>query len=229
MNCIEFRRVVMSEPNRLDADAQAHLDGCELCTRHTAQLREFDAKLLEAMRVGVPDDLAARVSLKVHGAERRRNRWFALAASVVLVAGLASGTWFWLRGGDLHDHVIAHVYHEPELLVHTDQRTPAYDVLPVLNRGNVSLKGDIGEVIHSRLCFFRGNLVAHLVVPGEHGPVTVMLLPDEQVEVPEPVNEEGFRGTIFPVGKGSVAVVGMEEELTEKIEQKFSQAVEWTI
>lgn len=229
MNCIEFRRLISSEPDCQDPGVSAHLSECKTCEGFAAGMHEFDARLRAAMLVDVPADLMAGVERDTLRPRRRTMRWFAVAASVFLVVGLAAGVWLGARSGNLHDAVIAHIYHEPELLVATAEVADAYQMQAVLKRGNVSLKADIGEVTHSSLCLFRGHLVAHVVVRGEQGPVTVLLLPDETVQGPERINEEGFRGTIFPVGTGSIAVVGTADEPTEKIEKQVSQAVEWTI
>ena len=148
----------------------------------------------------------------------------------MLAVGAGFAAWQFSGGASLHDEVIAHIYHEPGLLLlGPDAIEPAETVDAVLQRANVSLKRDIGAVAHAGLCYFRGNLVAHLVVAGRDGPVTVLLLPDEHVDRPTPIHEEGFTGTIVPLERGASAIVGTPEADTRPVESRFSEAVEWRI
>jgi hypothetical protein len=73
--------------------------------------------------------------------------------------------------------------------------------------------------------------VAHFVVQGEQGPVTVLLLPNEKVNGPERVDEDGFVGTIVPLQiGGSIAVVGEPGETAlEDIQREVAAAVQWRL
>ena len=84
----------------------------------------------------------------------------------------------------------------------------------------------VGTVSYVKLCPFRGTMVAHFVVQGSAGPVTVLLLPNEEVSEPVIVDEEGFTGTIVSLETGgSIAVVGNQEEQIEDIKNRVAAAV----
>lgn len=189
---------------------------------------KFDALLAAAFRVEAPAAAA--------GARKRRARWpamLALAASVLL----AAGAWFGLRTElprhevtPLAPEIIAHIRHEPAALVVTASTVSREEFDGVLRGGRATLAGPVGQVSYAKLCPFRGRTVAHFVVQGEHGPVTVMLLPEEDVAAPMPIDEGGFVGTLVPVeGGGSVAIVGEPDEPLEAIRDRLLQAVRWSI
>jgi hypothetical protein len=184
----------------------------------------FEALLAEAFRVEVPR------------APPVRSRWpaaFAVAATLVL----AAGAWLGLRTeapiygvSPLAPDIIAHINHEPRALVVTARSVPQQQLESVLQRGRAGLEAPVGQVSYAKLCPFRGQMVAHFVVQGERGPVTVMLLPDEDVAEATPINEGGFMGTIVPVeGGGSVAIVGQPDEDLEEIRDRLVEAVRWRL
>lgn len=188
----------------------------------------FDALLEAAFKVKAP---AVGV-----GTPPRRARWpamVALAASLVL----AAGAWFGLRTelsrqdvSPLAPEIIAHIRHEPAALVVTASTVSREAFEGVLRGGRAALAGPVGQVSYAKLCPFRGRMVAHFVVQGEHGPVTVMLLPEEDVAAPTAIEEDGFMGTLVPVeGGGSVAIVGEPDEPLEEIRDRLLQAVRWSI
>lgn len=189
--------------------------------------KRFEALLEAAFKVGGP---------KPRPASRVRSRWpavFAVAASLVL----AAGAWLGLRSdtpghqaSPLAPEIIAHIGHEPASLAVTARTVPAARFEGVLERGRASLAAPVGQVSYAMLCPFRGHMVAHFVVQGEKGPVTVMLLPDEDVTEATPIDEGGFQGTIVPIESGgSVAIIGQPDEDLEEIRDLLVQAVRWRI
>jgi hypothetical protein len=86
------------------------------------------------------------------------------------------------------------------------------------------------KVTYVKLCPFRGEMVAHFALSGKNGPVTVLLLPNEQVSEPMVVDEEGFQGTIAPLSiGGSIAVVGEPGEDIQDIQTRVADAVRWRL
>lgn len=227
MNCLEFRNIVGAEPGNRDKAVLAHRLACTACNEHAQRLLAADQRLREAMQVDVPDRLAARVMLRKAFANRRRGPWLAAAATVLLGIGVASV--FVKQQSDipLDAEVIEHIHHEPHLLLETDTTVDDARLQKVLFQGGAGLSGEIGELSFAKLCPFRGRLVAHLVMRGENGPITLLLLPNVQVSGPMPVNEEGFEGVILPLESGSVAVVGVTGEPLESVEYRVKQRVYW--
>lgn len=181
-------------------------------------------------------EAAFKLPPRAAAAPRRRLRpvaGYALAASALL----AAAAWFGLRTepsgnavSPLPPAVIAHVRHEPAALVVTAATVAPEKFEEVLRGGRATLAGPVGQVSYAKLCPFRGRMVAHFVVQGERGPVTVLLLPEEQVDAPTPIDEGGFAGTLVPVeGGGSVAIVGQPDEPLEVIRDRLLQAVRWSI
>jgi len=193
---------------------------------------EFEALLARALRIEVPTAPARAAPVR-----DRRWRWVAVAAGVLLAVGV-SVRWLqdygYLPTGDLASDVVAHIHHEPSAVripvVSAGDAVPDPDLEAVVLAGGARLDHLQPMVRYARLCPFRGETVAHLVVQGEAGPVTVLLLPHERVEHPVPVDEDGFVGTIAPLEiGGSIAVIGQPGEALTDIQREVAAAVRWRL
>ena len=126
---------------------------------------------------------------------------------------------------------MAHVHHEPAALVRTSEAVSVDDMDRVLQAAGARLPRLGDTVTYIKLCPFRGHMVAHLAVQGQHGPVTVLLLPDENIDAPVPIEEDGFVGTIVPLDSvgGSLAVVGEHPGDIDAIKDQVADAVRWRL
>jgi hypothetical protein len=237
--CAAFRRAAGAEPARLPRTAAAHAAGCTDCAAHLRQLLALDAVLLEAMRVPVPPAAAAagRVAslpTRAGGAGLRwpsRQRWLALAASVL--GGVAIGTLLWVSAprATLAQALVEHMAHEPESMVVTTEPVHAGTLAEVLAAGGMRLRPEAGKVSYANTCEFRGARVPHLVVQTGRGPVTVMVLRGERPAARSNFELAGHHGAIVPAGPGSVAVIGVDREtdreFINELARELAGAIEW--
>ena len=195
---------------------------------------QFEALLGEALRVEVPESGEARKAAPAAPARRSAPvlRW-ALAASVILAVGatlyrLVDSAYF--ASDDLLADVMTHVDHEPAALAFPAAAVSEDSFSGVMQAAGISMSPIDGKVTYVKLCPFRGEMVAHFALSGSSGPVTVMLLPNEQVDKPMMVDEEGFQGTIAPLSiGGSIAVVGEPGEDIQDIQNRVADAVRWRL
>jgi len=190
----------------------------------------FEDLLERALRIDVPPT----------GTVKRRPRvtweWtrMALAAAVVLAVGLTFSKLqdaAYFGSDDLASDVMAHVRHEPAALVSTREAVSPAALDKVLQSAGARLASLDRPVTYIKLCPFRGQMVAHMAVQGQNGPVIVILLPEENVDVPMPIDEDGFVGTIVPLGAmgGSFAVVGEYAGDLQSIKDQVADAVRWRL
>ncbi|HEX6549964.1 MAG TPA: DUF3379 family protein, partial [Gammaproteobacteria bacterium] len=102
-------------------------------------------------------------------------------------------------------------------------------VQSVLDKVGVQVSGGLDGVTYAQVCPFRGQLVAHLVVRGRNGPVTVLLLPHIHVNKPQHFDEEGFRGVIEPAGSGSIAILANNPSPMQPMAEELVGKVQWRI
>lgn len=235
-NCLEVRRVLGAEPQRRDSAILAHCKVCAACAAYMQDMLALDTRLDRALSIPVPDDLEARIVLDASLKHDRRPRpltWLALAASLLLAVGISAGVWWEARTElPLAAAVIQHVKNPME----SDAIVPGQPLIRkvslvegVLDKVGVQVRGGLDDVTYARVCPFRGRLVAHLVVRGKDGPVTVLLLPHIHVNKPQHFNEEGFRGVIEPAGSGSIAILANNPSPMQPMADELVGKVQWQI
>lgn len=201
------------------------------------KLQELDLKIAKALQIDVPPlvmpELPEIDDTKVSTLPARKRAtsplWFAIAATVVLASSIAlrmSGVFTTYES--LAEEVLAHLDHEPAALQVTDvavsderlqKAVPAN--LAIFSRGDAL-------VTYASPCKINGKTVPHLVIQGQYGPVTILLMPEEKVAETTPLDGTNVHGVIIPVGDGSIAIIGAREEALEPIREHILESVTWT-
>jgi hypothetical protein len=237
MKCDDYRAAIAAEPGAPGGDLSAHAEQCTECAAFGNSMQALDELILRALQVEVaelrmPALPPSDESLSVVNLRPRRFTtpvWLALAASVALVAVLGvrqlTST---IVYPSLAAEVLAHVDHEPKALaVTTNAVAPAR--LNAVVQPYARMDSSVGLITYARTCVIDGNTVPHLVLQGENGPVTLILMPDEMVDGAVQLEGESVRGVILPVGNGSIAIIGERDEPLERIEQRVIQSMQWSI
>jgi len=201
------------------------------------QYQALDLKIAKALQIDVPElKMPELPDVDSSGVTPLRTRkrslapvWFAIAATVVLAASISVRMSGVFESHDsLADAVLAHIDHEPGALrvsnvaVSDDRLARAVPAsLAVYERGD-------SLITYAQPCVINGNTVPHLVVQGEYGPVTILLMPDEKLAEVTPIDGENVKGVILPVGNGSIAIVGGRDEPLETIRKNVLNSVTWT-
>jgi hypothetical protein len=219
MNCIDFRRVILVNPRQISEDARAHAAECVACRETLERQLEADDRLFSELQVPVPDGLADRV-LVSRGMRPAPKRWvWAMAATLVLAAGVA---WFardFLSKDPLGREAIAHVAHEPQSF--TDVHAVGADFLrAVLAEQGVQAVQTLGQVTYARICPMDGRTARHIVVRTLEGPVTFFLMPDDPNRRQRSVTQgSGMAALTLPAAKGSLAIVAANVSQVTAVER----------
>lgn len=236
-HCLEVRRVLGAEPQRRDSAILAHCQSCVACAAYLRDMLALDARLDRALAVPVPEGLEARIVLDASLKHDRRTRpvtWLALAASLVLAVGIGTTLWWNRMPAEmpLTAALVQHVRNPQE----ADAIVPGQPLIAqvslvqgVLDKVGAHINGGLNDVTYARVCPFRGRLVAHLVVRGKDGPVTILLLPHIKVDQPRHFNEDGFRGMLEPAGTGSIAILANNPSPMQPMAEALAGKVQWRI
>lgn len=219
MNCLDFRREALAQPLRLAIVARQHADECSECRAFLERQRSLDADLFDAMRVPAPDGLADRV-LVAQGIRRRPRAWgWALAASIVLAAGLVAFVAPELAGRALAGEAIAHVKEEPQSFTIARRHAPETLSAELAVQG-VRLARTLGEVTYAQFCPMGEVKARHLVVSTDAGPVTLLLIPDDATRRNRAIREaNGLTAISLPAARGSIAIVAANRESALAVER----------
>jgi hypothetical protein len=227
MDCLTFRRLVLSDPQRTDEVIAEHIAECPQCRAYRRGIRQLDGVLQSAIKLPMPECLPARILLRQSNKSRRIGMWgFSSVIAACCLIAVAIGWHFaqpqsatqWQRAVESY---IDQAQSVPDLtsLVAID------DVNALLNEVGVNLSADIGEITAAVPCVIGNRRAAHLVVVGEDGPVTVLIMPDAEIQQRVEFTTEKISGVIAPCPRGSIAVVGGTGEPVNKIRQRFERAI----
>ena len=241
MNCEQYREAIAAGPSESFDGGALHSAECSSCNAFKAEIQALDARIAAALAIDVPDlkmpELPAVTSEEkvVDLASRRPIRWttpawVGLAASVVLatvigVRMINTGT----EQDTLAEQVIAHLDYEPGALTVTDVAVSDRRLYSVVRPAIATLDRDLGLITYAMSCKINGREVPHLVMQGKKGPVTILLMPEEMVDMPIPLESESIEGVILPVGNGSIAIIGERGERIDELKTRVTETVKWSI
>ena len=235
MNCEEYREAIAADPS-FDGDT-CDIAGCKACEEYRSEMQALDGRIERALAIDVPElvmpELPEIEAENVVTLTSRRRvsppLWLAMAATVVLAAFL--GVRF-IGGGveydSLAEEVLAHMEHEPYAMRVSDVPVSNSRLQYVVAKDVARMNHDAGLITYAQTCIINGHKVPHLVVQGQRGPVTILLMPDEKVSEAVPLRDEFFEGAILPVGDGSIAIIGGHDEDLDEIEKSVVNSVTWS-
>jgi hypothetical protein len=199
--------------------------------------KEFEERIARALAIDVPEfdmpelpDLESdRVSAIRPRARFAPPTFIALAATVVVAAAL--GVWMLsssVQSDSLAEQVLAHIDHEPVAFRNTDSPVSDERLHDVVPANLATMDHSAGMITYAQSCDINGRPVPHLVMQGQRGPVTILLMPEEKVAEAIEIEGEHISGVILPVGDGSIAIVGQRDERLDNIKKKVIDSVTWT-
>ncbi len=235
MNCDEYRQLVTADP--ATEDGGEHLAACGDCQAFRQGAIEFDRRIERALSLSVPELRIPELpdvdtSNVTRLAPKRRftaPAWLAIAATVTLAAflGLQLGNED-VAEMTLADQILDHLDHEPGALVVSDKPVSDARLNRVVPARIANMDHSAGLITYAKTCRINGVEVPHLVIQGERGPVTILLMPGQAVDGPQSISGDSVNGVIIPVGDGSIAIIGEDGERLGRIEDKVKSSVTWT-
>lgn len=250
MNCDDYKQAIAADPSESFADGAEHV-ACSSCADYKAEMLALDESIAKALSFDVPglrmpdlppldgeDENVVNLPFK-RKARITMPSWVGIAAGFALAAFL--GVQFLATditnditnnsGKDqlLAVQVLAHLDHEPLALLLTNAVVAEERLAAVVNDDVGTMDRNIGLVTYAKSCVINGRTIPHLVIQGETGPITLLLMPDEMVSMPVPLMGDSINGVILPVGNGSIAIIGERDERLDDIKERVMNSVEWSI
>ncbi|MEM7363402.1 MAG: DUF3379 family protein [Pseudomonadota bacterium] len=210
MNCLEFRRLRLAEPDTPNEEADAHVANCPHCQRFWNDIRGMDGLLKQAFAVPVPDGFAAKILLNhsLQSKTRRPTRWQWLSLAATFIVAITLVLVQTEPASALAEEVLTHVLEEQGKvqMMLEDVSDPA--LAKVLESVDQRLRTSerLGRFRYARNCIVNGQLAAHLVMEDGDEQINVMLIPNIDTE-PEASEVSGHQVYLEPIPGGVLAVV----------------------
>lgn len=232
MNCLEFRRGKLAVPRRLTLDMEGHAASCAGCRAFAQRVDAAEPRLAAALAVAVPDGLADRILLR-RGRRPLAPRLLALAATLLLAAGVGALAWRALPVHDYAAYAIRHVVDDAHTYASADEVPPS-EVRAVLASFGGELTLEPREALGGAVRFL-GNCPTpegtgwHFIVETEHGPATLILIPgSHRGLLTQHADGEGLSALARRAGRGHYALVSDSPQALRALDEKVQRGLRWT-
>jgi hypothetical protein len=131
----------------------------------------------------------------------------------------------------LEAEILAHVYAEERFFANSEHIT--------LQDVNARMEKSIGarleaspatealDVHLARDCWLAQAVTMHLILDGDTGPVSVMMIPSDAAEQESTFSDSRFTGTITPIDGGTLVVMGNRQEPVGKYFNLINDHMQW--
>lgn len=222
MNCLEYRRRLTIEPRSQDVELANHARACASCAAFSKRMFGLEDRLEQALAIDAPSGLASRIMLRQTTTQthhRSQRRILAYAAGITLVIGMALGWLLTPTYEALDQVVLAHINNEIDHLSENHNVSMGRLETVMAAVGGTVLQ-PVGQIRYAGNCPIRKHKGVHVILDGDQGPVTVLVMPGESVTQRQRVGDQRFRGLIVPVDNGSIAIVGEKAEDIDALENR---------
>ncbi len=229
MNCLEFRRQSLVDPDAMGEELLRHRKNCSGCAEFYSDMKNFDKKVASAIKIDVPENLRSEILLRQSFKPDRNHNiflYYALAASLLIFVTAAFMTAWHHDESNLNELVIAYV-EGVHATGYNDSQVDYQLVDQVLHPLGMRLDSEFGPIQVARPCYIRGKAAAHLVMPGTEGPIDIIYMPSEDLEQRIQVTERGNQLILIPCPRGSLAIVGSAGEQLVNVENLLHAASSW--
>ena len=232
MNCLEFRRMALANPQHPGPTALEHEADCPECARFYLDLRRQEEALYQSLAIPVPEGLADRILLRTRPRLFDRARsvrvWLpALAATLALALGLNLMISRDMSPESLAASAIAHVRREPETLV-AEQQVPMARLVSAFAGSGGELMSEPVPISYAGRCPLPGGgFGEHIVLKTAQGKVTLILMPGKPVAAALRLFKDGLNVSVLPAGEGSLALVAESDAQVRNAEAELQRAVRW--
>lgn len=137
-------------------------------------------------------------------------------------AGLAP-----VKATDYIAHIVDHIGHEPELMTAYKVPKNEQDLQKLFLAVGASLEQPIAEMSYAGECVLNGQTGLHIVMQDVDGPVTVIVMPGQQLAAMEAFEASGYQGELMPVKGGVVAIIANNLEQLALTHMRFFKSVKF--
>ena len=226
MDCIEFRRIKLAEPNRATEEFTSHLRGCAACTTFAERCDRIDIELEAALRIPVDDNLIRRIVLN-HRLRGTSRRTWAVAASIFFGIAVSAAVGWQMTASNpvLASASAEHVIGEPAAMS-AQQDIGSAELLSALALSGAKLSRPL-DVSYLHDCPVPGGWGKHIVLKTPLGKATLITMPNQAIYRRLSAQEHGLSVAIAPANMGSFALIAETPEALALAEKVVADAIVW--
>jgi hypothetical protein len=216
MNFSEFKKLLGADPwNREPETLRARHSAPEY-EQAALEAESFERKLQRAVEVTVDEELLGQLlEIPNRPVDRRLPGWVAMAASVLIVAGVAGIAWMQSQQPKtIQEYVEQHYSHDGiQLLGQASADFDTTGVAEILANFDVRAGSALVKTIRFiKFCPTMDGRGAHMVVSTELGLMQLIYMPNTRVDDGQNIRFGQMQARLVNLAAGSVAIIGDLEQ-----------------
>ncbi|NPA72070.1 MAG: DUF3379 domain-containing protein [Gammaproteobacteria bacterium] len=133
-----------------------------------------------------------------------------------------------VSGSEIIAHIVDHIGEDPSLMTAVKPSENETDIPALFATVGAHLDQPIKQMSYVGHCVIKGQKGLHIVMQSDNGPVTVIVIPGQQLAAMEAFQTSGYQGELIPVKGGIVAIVATSMEQLALAQIRFFKAVNFT-
>ncbi len=241
MNDLQFKKQLQAAPFTLDEEMKAYLQRHPELNKMVKNSQQLDQQIKGALQINPPEGLEARILLN-HSYEEKKSspptliqptfwtRWSGVAAGfLVVLVGLGfwqeRATLFPLKATDVIAHVMHHMEDQPDFMTVNKAPESEQALQKLFLAVGATIDHPIEHMSYVGECVINGQKGLHIVLQEADGPVTIIVMPGQQLTAMEAFEASGYQGELLPVKGGIVAIMGKGRKQVALAHMRFFKAV----
>ena len=245
IDCLEFKRIALSEPNSKQHQFVEHAENCPDCLKYVGGVRKMDADLSESLNVNMPSELMAKIQLnqglQESATQASSSFWSpprAIAAS--LAAALLVGGVMFLNPFVTNEQIGQDYQRLLSAVMEHVEEVPATEVWGA-DRANRSVNAVLAAYDGTMQLEYMDNLQFGTICPmGEYnglhatldtsgGQVTFAYLKGDSVTAVQDMSMNGYMSRVKPIKGGNLIIISRNASGLNVADEQLTKAVYWDI
>lgn len=227
MNFFEFKKILDADPHSTDPEFLAAKSSDTRCYQAYKDAMKKEQMIKSALEIPVPQHNIQHIKFRQAQDKQdiRRNQFFAVAASAILMLG--AGLFFWHNSqiNELEKFINESLRNEPSVYL-SKSELPQNTLKPLFASINTTIDGELGDVHFMKLCPTLNGKGARMVVMNElNQPITVLYMPNSPVDEAINMELQGLSGKIVALEQGSAAIIAKPNQSTAQVETSLVNAL----
>lgn len=211
MNFSEFKRRLGAEPRSADPEMVTARDASDEHRAAAAEAEQFERRLDRALATPVPADLVDTLRA-IHSTGYHRRRWWPVALAAGLLVAVGAAFLSWRATPDwpsVEAYVMDHYRHDGGRLVAQSLAGGYGNVHEVLAEFGLDAEPALADIVGLvKFCPTPDGKGVHMVLHTENGPLTVIYMPETEVNDGELWAFDGVDALLVDLEQGSAVIIG---------------------
>ena len=230
MNLSEFKKILGADPWNRDSETLRARNAEPEFERVAEDAESFERKLQSALNVHPPADLLGKIQGISKQPSETSNTWMtlALAASVLIAIGAAGVVWKQLdRLEQVETYLAEHYALDGKVTIsQAAGAIPEQKIREIMTSLGVTAGPQLAERIRIiKYCPTPVGRGAHMVINTDEGMVTIIYMPDTQVQDGELIEFDQMQAYLVSLDRGSAAIIGSSSQPIENLEAMVRSSI----